>query len=248
MRIALVVYPGVINDECDAFRSVLSLMTDTEVVSVGAQVGPCHGPGGTQFVDMAYDDMTDPAMVIVPGGLGAERIAESAELRRWLTEMEHVADYIVASSTGSVVLASAGLLHGAPAASHWLATDLLRRYGSEQAGRRLLVSGNVVTCEGSLSAVDAAFTLVRRIEGPAAVERIRSTLVERGEPHFRPRPWWERFAATRRTEPVTASHGPWRAPVDDAGTPVTPMSVIIELVPVEEIHRKRQRRRGRGQS
>jgi transcriptional regulator GlxA family with amidase domain len=253
MRIALVVYPGVIADECDAFRSVLSELRDTEVVSVGAQAGVCHGQGGVQLVDVEFDDLLDPDIVIVPGGLGTERIAESTELREWLTTVEEEADYIVSSSTGSVVLASAGLLDGAPAATHWLAADLLRSYGSEQADRRLVVSGKIVTCEGRLSAVDAAFTLVRRIEGPAAVVRIRTALIAGGEPHFRTPRWWERFAVrtpVRRTpvrRPAT-QRTPARRPADSPVTQITPMSVIVELVPAEEIRRRRRGGRRRHQT
>jgi len=239
MRIALVVYPGVLNDECDAFRSVLSLLPDAEVIGVGERVGPCHGPGGTQQVQVEYGALTDPDVVIVPGGLGAERIAESPELRAWLVAVEPVARYIVASSTGSVVLASAGLLHGEPAAGHWLASDLLRRYGSEQSERRVLVTGNIVTCQGSLSAVDAAFSLVRTLEGPAAVERIRATLIAEGEPHLRAPRWWERFVAGRpRHRPPPSGDAP--------GGRVTPLSVLVELVPVDELDRRRHPRRRRG--
>ena len=248
MRIALVVYPGVIADECDAFRSVLSELRDTEVVSVGAQVGVCHGQGGVQLVDVEFDDLLDPDIVIVPGGLGTERIAESTELRDWLTTVEQEADYIVSSSTGSVVLASAGLLDGAPAATHWLAADLLRRYGSEQADRRLVVSGKIVTCEGRLSAVDAAFTLVRRIEGPAAVVRIRTALIAGGEPHFRTPRWWERFAVRTPTRRPATQRTPTRRPADSPVTQITPMSVIVELVPAEEIRRRRRGGRRRHQT
>lgn len=243
MRIAVVVYPGVIADECDAFRSVLSQLHDTDVVTVGARAGICHGQGGVQLVDVEFDDFPDPDIVIVPGGLGTERIAESTALREWLTTVEHEADYIVSSSTGSVVLASAGLLDGAPAATHWLAADLLRRYGSEQADRRLVVSGKIVTCEGRLSAVDAAFTLVRRIEGPAAVVRIRSALIVGGEPHFRAPRWWERFAVRPSTHRPSS-----RRSDDPPPAQITPMSVIVELVPAEEIRERRRGGRRRRQS
>ena len=266
MRIALVVYPGVIANECEAFRSVLSELRETEVVSVGATVGMCHGQGGVQHVDVVFDDFLDPDIVIVPGGLGAERIAESTALREWLAVVEGQADYIVSSSTGSVVLASAGLLDGAPAATHWLAADLLRRYGSEQADRRLVVAGKIVTCQGSLSAVDAAFTVVRRIEGPSAVVRIRSALIEGGEPHFHPPPpWWERFVGRSRVvgRSVGQRHLPMPATPsvvgvdvgDDVGEgvgagtgAVTPMSVLVELVPADEIRRRRRGGRRRPQS
>ena len=36
MRIAVVVYDGVLDDECEAFRSVLALVGDAGVVTVGA--------------------------------------------------------------------------------------------------------------------------------------------------------------------------------------------------------------------
>ena len=77
MLIALVVYPGVIADECDAFRSVLARLNDARVVTVGDRAGPCHGQGGSQHVDVVFDDLADPDIVIVPGGLGAERIADA---------------------------------------------------------------------------------------------------------------------------------------------------------------------------
>jgi transcriptional regulator GlxA family with amidase domain len=258
MRVALVVYPGVIADECDAFRSVLSRMERSEVVSVGPTPGPCHGQGGVQDVDVGFDELREPDIVIVPGGLGAERIAESERLREWLRAVEPGADYIVSSSTGSVVLASAGLLGGAPAATHWLAADLLRRYGSEQADRRLVVSGRVVTCQGSLSAVDAAFTLVREIEGPAAVVRIRDELIERGEPHFRTpgrfeawrQRWWKRSGTPstggRSTRPRTSS--PTTSQTNSPVEQITPMSVMVELVPAEELRRRRRDRPSRRHS
>lgn len=245
MRIGLVVYPGVIADECDAFRSVLARMAGTRILTVGASRGPCHGQGGVQVVDVTFDDFADPDIVIVPGGLGVERIARSELLREWLVRVEPGARYVVSSSTGSVVLASAGLLGGAPAATHWLAADLLRRYGSEQDDRRLVVSGRIVTCQGSLSAVDAAFTLVREIEGPAAVVRIRDELIERGEPHFRSVGRWDRW--WRRGTAPAARIARRESPVVAPPEQITPMSVMVELVPADELRARRSGRRTRRQ-
>jgi hypothetical protein len=192
VKVALVVYPGVLADECEAFRSVLSLLDDAVVVAVGESPGVCQGPGGRQQVEETFDEVS-----------------------------------------------AAGLLHGEPAATHWLATDLLRRYGSERASGRLTVAGNVVTAEGTVSAVDAAFTIVERLAGPAAVERIRATLIERGAPHLAAPRWWERFVPQRmRPDPVTVAE---QVPTE----PVTALSVMIELVPVDELRKGRRPRRKR---
>ena len=273
MRIALVVYEGVLDDECEAFRSVLGLLRGAEVVAVGADHGGYGGPGGIQPVDVTFAELERADVVVVPGGLGCERAADDPRLREFLHRMERVARFVAASSTGTVVLASAGLLHGAPAATHWLANDLLRRYGSEADDRRLVISGNVITCEGRISAVDAAFALVERIEGSAAVERTRATLLERGQPLLREPSLWERlldamlgrptlrapkrpaltpraFPSARPAPParptpaaVDPVHGPEETP------PVTPLSVMIELIDdddqVRRMKRRANRRRGR---
>ena len=162
--------------------------------------------------------------------------------REFLVRMEHSARYVVASSTGTVLLASAGLLHGTSAATHWLAGDLLRRYGSEVDPRRLVTTGNVITCEGRISAVDAAFGLIERLDGAAAAARIKATLIERGEPLLRREPWWrpaiERLhhlaGRPRRTDRSGACK-------EADEPPVTPLSVMVELVDNEELARELRR-------
>jgi putative intracellular protease/amidase len=240
VRTVLVVYDGVLDDECEAFRSILGLL-DGHVVTVGGERKPYRGPGGTQHPDATFDDIDAADVVVVPGGIGCERATDDVALRDFLQRMEQRARYVAASSTGSVVLASAGLLHGGSAATHWLATDLLRRYGSDADERRLVVAGNIITCEGRISAVDAAFALVERIEGEAAVAHIRATLLERGQPLLVPPAWYDRLAERFLGRP-TLRRPPRRAPASAPGAPpVTPFSVMIELVDDEDTIRKLKR-------
>lgn len=233
------VYDGVLDDECEAFRSVLGLVSTGGVVTVAAERRPYRGPGGTQHPDVTFDGVERADIVVVPGGIGCERATDDPALREFLRRMEHRSRYLVASSTGTVVLASAGVLHGGSAATHWLASDLLRRYGSDADDRRLVVAGNVITCEGRISALDAAFALVERIEGDATVDRVRATLLERGQPLLAATPWYRRFAARlgRRRSGDASPSGP----------PVTPFSVMIELVEDDETIRKLRRAQRRQQ-
>lgn len=235
MRTLLVVYDGVLADECQAFRSVLSLLDGGDVVTVAAERRPYRGPGGAQVPDATFDEIVvhdeDETIVVVPGGIGCERATDDPALRDFLRRTEHSARYVAASSTGSVVLASAGLLHGRPAATHWLAADLLRRFGSEADGRRLVVAGNIVTCEGRISALEAAFTIVGRVAGPDTADRIRATLLERG------RPLLERSTWRRRRRSGVSPHRPTTTP--DAA--VTPIAVMVELVDDDETRRRLRR-------
>ncbi len=248
MLIALVVYEGVLDDECEAFRSVLGLVRDARVVAVAAEHHAYAGPGGSQSVDLTFDELDHADVVVVPGGLGCERAADDPALRTFLHRVERTARFVAASSTGTVVLASAGLLHGGSAATHWLATDLLRRYGSEADDRRLVVSGNVITCEGRISAVDAAFTLVERLAGSGEVERIRATLLERGQPLLRDPNWWELLLerVLGRTTLRTPRKPAAAPPEQPHHRPeVTPLSVMIELVDDEDLVRRMKRRANR---
>ena len=121
------------------------------------------------MADAAFDDVEGADIVIVPGGLGCERAATDPAIVGFLERVGSRARYVVASSTGSVILAAAGLLHGEPAATHWLASDLLGRFGSAVDERRLATHGNVITCTGAMTAFEAALVIVGHLEGPQAV-------------------------------------------------------------------------------
>lgn len=241
MRTVLVVYDGVLDDECEAFRSVLGLLDGAAVLTVGAERRRYQGPGGSQHPDATFDDIDGADVVVVPGGIGCERATDDPALRDFLQRMEHRARYVAASSTGTVVLASAGLLHGGSAATHWLASDLLGRYGSDADDRRLVVAGNVITCEGRISAVEAAFALVERIDGSAAVARIRATLLARGEALLVPPPWYDRLAERFLGRPTLRRPPRRSAAAVPAAPPTTPFSVMIELVEDDDTIRKLKR-------
>lgn len=242
MRIAIVVYDGVLATECEAFSSVLGAMDDAEVLRVGTRSGSFAGPGGRQIADARFGEVDHVDVAVVPGGIGCERAADDAGLREFLVRMERSARYVAASSTGTVVLASAGLLHGESAATHWLAGDLLRRYGSDADARRMVMTGNVITCEGSISAVDAAFEIVGHLAGRLEVERIRATLLALGAPHLRPVPWWRRlFGWARAAAGVRAEPTVDRRPQHVDEPPVTPLSVMVELVDNDELARRLKR-------
>ncbi|MGA1052117.1 MAG: DJ-1/PfpI family protein [Ilumatobacteraceae bacterium] len=260
-RILLVVYDGVLADECDAFTSVLGSLDGAVVTTVGAERRVHSGPGGRRLAEVTFDEVLaerhiaagdiaarDIDIVVVPGGIGCERATDDDRLRSFLRAMEHRARFIAASSTGTVVLAAAGLLRGESAATHWLADDLLRRHGSDPDDRRLVVTRNILTCEGRISAVDAAFSIVERVVGRQEVERIRSTLLEQGRDLLvddassgrvsrRLREWWNGGVAGHPVAPTAGRSA--------AGAPVTPISVMIELVDDDDVVR-RLRRRSRG--
>lgn len=203
VQVALTVFPGVSLDECEAFSLVLGRIPEVEFVGVGAEVGTVAGIGGIEHVDLTWDDVPQPDVVLVPGGLGVRETALDGDLARWLRRVEPKCAWLVASSTGTVVVAAAGLLDDQPASTHWLAASLLESYGSEASTERIVESGHIITCEGKVTAVDVALLLTVRLFGRDAARRVREQMRQPDGPR-------DRREASRQAE--LAARGPTRTP------------------------------------
>jgi putative intracellular protease/amidase len=175
--VAFVTLPGVLTEEHDIFRSILGHLPGIQPLNVGHRLGPVAGPGGSRTVDATFDQVANPDIVVVPGALGTRQLARDPVLRSWLHDVAPRCRWIAASSTGSVVLAAAGLLNGHPAATHWLAGDLLAEFGSDIADQRLNVDAErVITATGSSTAFEAAYLVIQRELGDSEANRVRELI------------------------------------------------------------------------
>ena len=176
MQIAVALYPGVSADECEALTCVFDQLDGADLVGVGACLGIMEGPGGGHLVDATFADVQHPDIVLVPGGIGCARAATDPVLLDWLRAVAPRCTWLAASSTGTVVVAAAGLLGNHDAATHWLAGDFLADYGSQPSAERIVEIGNVITCEGRITAMHVALLLTLRVAGADAVALVRQRL------------------------------------------------------------------------
>ncbi len=208
MQVALVLYPGVSADECEAFTCVFDRLDGADLVGVGARLGRIDGPGGGHRVEATFADVGDPDIVLVPGGIGCARAASDETLLDWLRTVSTRCTWMAASSTGTVVVAAAGLLADHDAATHWLAGDLLAEHGSQPSAESVVEIGNIITCEGRITAMHVALLVTLRVAGQEAVALVRERLVTGVVPDrdiSRWRRWWDQ---RRRDDRCTA--GPRR--------------------------------------
>jgi len=176
VQIALALSPGVSADECAAFTAVFEHLDDVELVGVGARLGRIAGQGGGHHVDKLFSEVTEPAIVVVPGGLGCARTALDETLLDWLRMVAPRCEWLVASSTGTVVVAASGLLDHHEAATHWLASPLLESYGSPASKDRIVEFGRIITCEGQVTAMHVALLVTLRVFGPEGLQRVRARM------------------------------------------------------------------------
>jgi putative intracellular protease/amidase len=206
VQVALALSPGVSADECEAFTLVFEQLADIELIGVGARLGHVAGPAGGHHIDALFDEVQHPDVVLVPGGLGCAQTACDEPFLAWLRAVAPRCHWMAASSTGTVVVAAAGLLGECEAATHWLAAPLLESYGSTASSERIVEVGNIITCEGQITAMHVALLVTLRMAGPDAVARVRAGLAQRDAPPQNGRPPWQRW----RTERNDRRRGPAR--------------------------------------
>jgi len=197
VEVALALSPGVSADECEAFTLVFDQLDSARLVRVGQRLGRVDGPGGGTHVDAVFDEVQHPDVVLVPGGLGCARTARDEPLLSWLRVVAPRCSWMAASSTGTVVVAAAGLLDEHEAATHWLASPLLEAYGSTASKQRIVEVGNIITCEGQITAMHVALLVTLRLAGPEALASVRAGLARRDAPPPIGRAPWHRWREQR---------------------------------------------------
>ncbi len=106
-------------------------------------------------------------ILVVPGGL-TPRTERDEKVIAWLAREAQTATVTASVCTGAFLLATAGLLDGRDATSHWEDVDDLQQRFPEirvRRGVRWVDEGAVVTSAGISAGIDMSLHLVRRHEG-----------------------------------------------------------------------------------
>lgn len=172
--LAFVVYPGISLLELVANRtalggmmgrgSLLKFQAGYDVVVVGERIEEIATDTPLAIIPQkTFADVPQPDALVVIGG-GAETLAalENAELIAYVQRAGQQAEWVAATSTGSLLLAAAGLLEGRLAITHWAYTDRLKTYGARPQPYRpagWVTDGKFTTSAGVSGAIDMAIGL-----------------------------------------------------------------------------------------
>jgi len=83
--------------------------------------------GLTLRCDMPFASVSAPDLLVVPGGPGVDQRLADSSLKTFLQSIEPDVVRFVSICSGSLLTASAGLLDGRVATTHWERSDLIRR-------------------------------------------------------------------------------------------------------------------------
>jgi putative intracellular protease/amidase len=212
MRIAYLLYDRFTALDIIGPHDVLNSVPGNESIFVAEQPGPIRNESGTLSLvaDAAIDEVTSPDIVVIPGGFGNRVLLDHEPLHEWIRTVHEQTAWTTSVCTGSLLLAAAGLLDGAPATTHWLARDLLAELGAKPVPDRVVQHGKIVTAAGVSSGIDMALWLVREINGEEVAQAVQLGIeydpeppLDAGSPEKAPRPIVDVVTAAFRAQDQT---------------------------------------------
>lgn len=115
MKIIIFLYNGVTMLDAIGPYEVLRHMDDTEVLFVAEKTGEIKADSG--FIDInvkhSIDDIKNADILIIPGStIGFMQEMKNVSVLNWIREVDKTTKWTTSVCTGSLLLASAGLLNG----------------------------------------------------------------------------------------------------------------------------------------
>ena len=175
MQVAYVLYDRFTALDITGPHEVLNFVPGIESVFVAEETGPIRNDTGTLSIvaDRAISEVLSPDVVVVPGGFGTPAMLEREPLLSWLQDVHETTTWTTSVCIGSLLLAAAGLLDGAPATTHWLAFDQLKQLGAVPVRERVVEHGKIVTAAGVSSGIDMALRLVQIMHGDEVAQAVQ---------------------------------------------------------------------------
>ena len=153
---------GFPDDDIEVFT--LALTPDAVTCAKGLRVIPDHTIDSAPQIDV----------LVYPGGEGNRAHIGDERIKTWLLKLAGGGTLMTSVCTGSLVYASAGLLDGRPAITHWAWVDMLNGLGKDidvRTDDRFVDDGDVITAAGVSAGIDMALHLVARLAGDTLLLR-----------------------------------------------------------------------------
>lgn len=167
-QVVLVVYPGFSLLELVGAQYVwalASMMSSFETIVVGSTKGFVESNTPLSLkVQKGFDEAPDPhVLIVIGGGEAAMRASADQALLDYVRGAAERAAIVGSTSTGSLILAAAGLLQGRRATTHWAFREQLEEMGASYLRQPWVEVGKFITGAGSSSAVDISLLFVGRL-------------------------------------------------------------------------------------
>jgi transcriptional regulator GlxA family with amidase domain len=131
------------------------------------------------------DDCPPPDLFVIPGGYGSRAAMRNPTILDWVRRQHERSELTLSVCTGALVLATAGLLDGLQATTHFGSYDLLGELAPNTSvirGVRYVDNGKVITSAGVQAGMDMALHVVARLLGEDAARETAHYIEYQWEP------------------------------------------------------------------
>jgi putative intracellular protease/amidase len=175
-HIAMLVYPGMTALDVIGPQSMFASIIGGQVHLVARTLEPVTSDTGVTLMPTAtFETCPDRlAVLFAPGGTeGTFAAMQDPRTRAFMADRGAQAGYVTSVSTGSLILAAAGLLTGYRATSHWAARDSLAAFGAIPTDARVVRDRNRITGAGVTAGLDFGLTMVAELRGEAHAKDVQ---------------------------------------------------------------------------
>jgi transcriptional regulator GlxA family with amidase domain len=174
VQIAILLFDDITALDAVGPYEVLSRIPGATVSWVASAPGIKKAKGGLSLVaDRSLDNVSNPQIVLVPGGSGVDAVMKDPAVIQWLQAVHRTSLFTTAVCTGTLILGAAGLLRGLRATTHWNYSQRLTEFGAEPVSERVVREGKIVTAAGVSAGIDMALRLVQWMAGDKAAQAIQ---------------------------------------------------------------------------
>ena len=186
MDIAIFVYDGFTALDAVGPYETLSRLPDATVTFVAVERGLVRTDVGSLglMADAALDEMPEPDIIVVPGGPGQVLPMGDEATLAWLRHAHLHTQWTTSVCTGSLILASAGILDGKRATTHWQGMEFLAAMGVDAVDERVVFDGKIVTAAGVSAGIDMGLSLAARVAGDEVAQAIQLGIEYDPQPPF----------------------------------------------------------------
>lgn len=185
MQVAILVYPGMTALDAIGPYEVLNTIKEFKISFVWKEVGPIVTDSGALVLGATHSfaEIPSPDIFLVPGSSAdTTTMMADDDVLNWLRRAHTHTRYSTSVCSGALILASAGILAGHPATTHWAGIPMLKQFGAEaRPQERVVQSGKIITAAGVSAGIDMALHLVNEIYGKERAQ-VAQLLIEY-DPH-----------------------------------------------------------------
>jgi len=174
IAIGMILFPNLVQLDFTGPYEVFSRLLNAKVYLLAPTLDPIYSESGLPLLpNTSFERSPILDVLFLPGGLGVNARLEDEEFLEFLKFQGDRAHYVTSVSSGSLLLAAAGLLQGYRATTHQFDLEFLPMLKVEAVRERVVCDRNRITGGGGTAGIDLGLVLAAKLFGDTIAQEIQ---------------------------------------------------------------------------